>query len=348
MYRSFPALDNAPVAVVCSSLEDLMVFVHGTDSTLKYLKLKSLRLMRGVQTTKNWQSDGKWFGDTPVVFSTRKFQLKIFGPTPYGKVLYQDTQGDLLVKEYWESIGDIITSPLTGVSWAPHRFDIFGLSTKGQVLQKTLEHGNWLPSKDTWTELGGAFSLPPAAVSTVPGHLHVFCVGGYKGPIYHKWWNGSTWMPGANSWAVNNTFSMSPPTVVATDRTRIEIFIRNTKNDLLHGIYEEGDWFEYIKWNSLSSPDDNIWISRPAAVLTRLGHIEIFCLASDNELYHRSCVAHTRAWSEWESLGGDFDSAPTAIASRDGKVHVFCRGYDEQIHYMNLREKVWISLGLPD
>ena len=328
---------------MCTSIKAITVLVHGADSTLKYLTLEN-----GLQTTKNWQSDGKWFSDTPVVFSTRKSQLKIIGPTPYGKVLFQETQSDLLIKEHWESIGETIVSPLTGVSWAPTRLDVFGLGTEGQVLQKTLANGNWLPSKDAWTELGGSFSLPPIAVSTIPGHLHIFCVKGYNSEILHKWWNGSKWIPGPDDWSNNTKRCMSPPTVVVTDRNRVEIFIRTPANEIWHATYEESDWWEHVSWNNLGYPGDHTWISRPAAVLSKTGRMEVFCLASDSELYHRRCNVQKRIWGKWETLGGDFASAPTAVSSRDGSVHVFCRGYDEEIYYMNLEERQWKSLGLPD
>ena len=87
---------------MCPSAEEVKVAVLGDDSTLRYKTIEN-----GIPTT-NWQSDGKWFSDTPVMFSTRRSRLEIIAPTPYGKVLYQETRTGLLLKEQWESLGDTI------------------------------------------------------------------------------------------------------------------------------------------------------------------------------------------------------------------------------------------------
>ena len=248
---------------VCSSQKEITVLVHGNDSTLKYMPMEN-----GTKTTTNWQSDGKWFVDVPIMFSRRKSQLEIIGSTPYGKILYQESQTGLLLKEHWESVGGTVTSPLTGVCSAPNRLDVSGLSKNGLVLQRTLAHGNWLPANNVWIGLGGNFSLSPTAVSTVPGHIHLFCLKGYNSSLYHKWWNGSAWTPSVTAWGSSNLRCMSPPTVVVIDRIRVDIFIR-TPLRLSHGTYQEGAWFENVKWVDIGQPEDIAWASRPAAVLTK-------------------------------------------------------------------------------
>lgn len=103
-----------------------------------------------------------------------------------------------------------------------------------------------------------------------------------------------------------------------------------------------------MPWTDIAQPDKVPWISQPAAVFTRAGRIELFCLGCDHEIYHRAYLFYEKRWDPedmWSSLGGDFASAPTAISSRSGKVYVFCKGIDEEIYFRDLNDKEWKSLG---
>lgn len=327
------------------SQKEIDVVTLGDDSTLKYM-----RLGNEFPTTAKWQSDGKWFSDVPIMFSTGRSRVELIAPTPYGKVLYQETRTGLLLKEYWESLGHTITRPLTGVSWAPNRLDIFGLGKDGQVLHKTLAHGSWLPSKDGWEDLGSSFFLHPQVLSTIPGRLDLLCVKDYGSGLYHKRWDGSSWKPSTTEWTEITSQGhlwMSPPTAVASDRSRLNIFM-HASGKVYYGATEDFYWT--FHWDAVEQPGKGAFTSRPAAVLSRAGRIDLFCLRSDHELYHRALLLYENRWDPcdwWESLGGDFDSAPTAISRRFGKVHVFCKGCDEAVYYMNLDEKEWKSLGCP-
>ncbi|KAJ9615047.1 hypothetical protein H2200_001121 [Cladophialophora chaetospira] len=335
-------LDGAPIAVAFSSPKEIDVMVLGDDSTLKHLRLEN-----GTATTAKWQSDGKWFADAPIISSTSRSRVEVIAPTPYGKVLHQETRTGLLSKEYWESLGHTITGPLTAVAWAPNRLDIFGLGTDGQVLQKTLSNGTWLPSKEGWRELGGSFSLPPQVVSTIPGRLDLLCVKDYGDALYHKWWDGSSWKPSESEWEPRGHAWMSPPTVVATDRNRLDCFMR-ADGKIHHGVVIGNDWVFY--WWSIGHSGPGAFIGRPAAVCSRHGRIEVFCLRDDNELYHKTFLLHELRWDppdNWNSLGGEFASAPTAVSSPLGKIYIFCKGYDGEVYYMNLDDKEWKSLGWP-
>src|SRR6202012_4785448 len=279
------------------SQKEIDVTVLDDDSTLRYLRLEN-----GVPTTSKWLSDGKWFSDVPLLFSTARSRTQIIAPTPYGKVLYQETRTGLLLKEYWESLGHTITGPLTAVSWAPNRLDIFGLGKLGQVLHKTLANGSWLPSKEAWNDLGGSFSLPPQVLSTVPGRLDLFCVKDYDSALYHKWWDGSSWLPSETDWESRGYKWMSPPAAVATDRNRLDLFMR-ASGKIHHGVIKNNDWAFY--WWAIDHPGNEVFIGRLAAILSVPGCVELFCLRSDNELYHRTFLLYENRWDpgdRWNSL----------------------------------------------
>lgn len=260
-------------------------------------------------------------------------------------MLYQETRTGLLLKEHWESLGHTITGPLSGISSVPNCLDIFGLGKDGQVLHKKLVHGSWLPSKDAWEDLGGSFSLPPQVVSNVPGRLGLFCIKDYNSALYHKCWNGSSWKPSETEWLNLGHLWMSPPTAVVSEPNRLDVFMC-TSGQVHHAVIENHNWSVY--WWKIERHGEGAWISRPAAVSARTGRIDLFCLRSDNELYHKALLLYENRWDpkeKWNSLGGDFASAPTAISSRSGEIYVFCKGSDEEIYYMNLDEQKWKSLG---
>jgi len=62
------------------------------------------------------------------------------------------------------------------VSWGPNRLDIFGLSTKNELLHKWW-NGSWGPSQTGWESLGGTLGSAPAAVSWGPNRLDLFALG---------------------------------------------------------------------------------------------------------------------------------------------------------------------------
>lgn len=320
------------------------VLALGDDSTLKYITLEN-----GVPTSGGWQSNGRWFSQMPAVFSRRRSQLEVIATTPYGRVLCQESRTGLLLKDLWEPLGSTIISPLSGVSSTPNDLDIYGLGTDRKVYCKELILGDWFPSREGWWDLGGSFSLPPLAVGTPAGHIHLFCLKDYNECLAHKWWNGSAWLPNQSEFAPNATRCMSPPAATAVDRDRLIIFIR-TDEGLKYGMFREGEWFQYIKWIDAGKPGEEVWVSRPAVVLTRSGHVVAFCLASDNSLYRRRFQPLKNSWEseEWISLGGDFASAPMAIVDRSGDTYVFCKGFDEEIYYASLKKEVWTSLGHTD
>lgn len=316
--------------------------VLGDDSTLKYMRLEN-----GTPTTAKWQSDGKWFADAAIMLSRGRSRIEVVAPTPYGQVLYQETKTGLLLKEYWESLGHNIIRPLTAVSWAPNRLDMFGIGRDGNVLRKTLASGTWLPAKDGWEDLGGSFSLPPLVLSTKPGRLDLLCVQDHNSALYHKWWDGSSWKPSQTEWECRGYQWMSPPTAVATEPNRMDLFMC-ARGEVRHATVRDNDWTFY--WWPLGEPGEHAFISRPAAV-SKPGRIDIFCLRSDNQLYHRVLLVYENRWDpndRWNALGGDFASAPTAIINRSGKVYVFCKGYDEEVYYMSLEGGEWKSIGCPD
>jgi hypothetical protein len=357
-YTPCSSLDNPTIAVAFPSAREIDVIVLGDDSTLKHI-----RLLDGVPTTSTWQSDGKWFSDSPLLFSRNRSRLEVIAPTPYGKVLYQETRTGLLLREYWESRGGTITGPLTAVAPTPNRLDIFGLGEEGRVLHKTLATGSWFPSKDTWHDLGGSFSLPPLVLSRIPGRFDLLCVKEHDGALYHKWWDGKTWHPSESDgenpendvqgWARRGYRFSAPPTAVATAPNRIDLFMLDHVGNIQHGIIQNNNWAVYW-WavpGKFEESSKGIFIGRPVAVLNGADSINLLALRSDNKLYTKTFWIHDNQWEpldKWDCLGGYYSSAPVVALRRPYEGFLFCKGTDEEVYYMDLKSREWKSLGYPD
>jgi hypothetical protein len=347
-YTPCSPLDSSPISAAASSQTEIDVFVLGEDRTLKHM-----RLLNDKPTTSNWQSDGKWFADAPVVVSRSRSRIEVVATTPYGKVLYQETRTGLLLKEYWQSLGGIVTNPLTAASWAPNRLDLFGLGPQGQVLHKFSVNGKWFPSQEAWRDLGGSFRLPPLAVPAVPGRIDLLCVNEHQSSLHHKWYDRLTWHPGEDVWADRGKVFMSPPAAVTIDRNRLVMIILGLDGDLYHGQVRNNNWD--VWWIRIYPPGGGTFISRPAVVVSNPRQIDIFCLRSDNQIYRRRDDVDEDNWEkhhEWVLLGGGhFVSAPFALCSRLKQVYVFCKGIDDEIYFWNVDDDAqteWKSIGYPD
>jgi hypothetical protein len=89
----------------------------------------------------------------------------------------------------WEDLGGAITGPLSAVSWAANRLDIFGVGAGGHVqhmwYDPTLPHTvhGWGAG---WEDLGGAITGPLSAVSWAANRLDIFGVtAGHT--VQHQW-----------------------------------------------------------------------------------------------------------------------------------------------------------------
>jgi hypothetical protein len=70
----------------------------------------------------------------------------------------------------------------------------------------------------------------------------------------------------------------------------------------------------------------------PVAVTNADGHLEVFIVGDDGQLYH-SWQMPSGAWSSWGPLGGNWPGQPTVARNRDGRLEVFSRGLNCQIYH---------------
>lgn len=228
------------------------------------------------------------------------------------------------------------------VAWGPNRLDVFGLGTgpaaqmpgDSYVYHKAWADNQWvvyygLPS--TWELLGqtpGGMGGPPAAASWAAGRLDVFALG-FGGVMYHNSWNGSAWQTGWDSLGIAVNGPPPPPP----------------------GGHSGG------------APAVSFQ-GAPAVVSRGPYRLDLFCVGTDNGMYHRAYGPHisglvgstadvVHEWDpEWEKLDGTFISSPPVVVTWGAdRMDVFGAGADGGIYhkaYLSSQWQTgWESLGIP-
>jgi hypothetical protein len=213
----------------------------------------------------------------------------------------------------WESLGGILESPPTVVSWAPNRLDIFAVGTDSALWHRWWDGNAW----GGWESLGGVLQSPPSVAAWGPNRLDVFVVG-TDSAMWHKWWDGNTW----HDWESLGGILESPPTVVSWAPNRLDVFARGTDSALWHRWWDGNAWGG---WESLGG----VLTSPPAAAAWGPNRLDVFVRGTDSAMWHKWWDGN--AWGGWESLDGVLESPPTVVSWDEDRLDVFVVGTDSAL-----------------
>jgi hypothetical protein len=213
----------------------------------------------------------------------------------------------------WESLGGVITSPPTAVSWGSDRLDLFANGTDSALWHRWWDGRAW----GGWESLGGKLTSPPSAVCWGANRIDVFALGTDRA-LWHRWWDGRAW----GGWESLGGRLTSPPVAVSWGPNRIDVFANGTDNALWHRWWDGRAWGG---WESLGG----ILTTPPTAVCWGANRIDVFGRGTDNALWHRWWDG--RAWGGWESLGGIITTLPAPVSWGSGRLDVFARGADNAL-----------------
>ena len=154
----------------------------------------------------------------------------------------------------WEDNGVIggqkITSPLTAVSNAPGRVDVFGLASN-----QTVMHNSYQNTSNTWTgwEQLGSSRFTSAISAIIPqGTKQIELYGrGEDGAFWHRYGNGSHWPV---SWDSHKGNFTSAPALISASDGSYDVFGIGTDGTVKHAHHLEvpDTWTPgYQAWNSL-------------------------------------------------------------------------------------------------
>jgi len=199
-------------------------------------------------------------------------------------------------------------------TWAPGRFDLFYLSSRGTLLHRWFEN-TWSAEED----LGGNLTSSPAAVSWQSGRIDIFARGtdanGTPNVLMHLWYS-SGWRP----WESLGGTLTSGPSVASWVAGRLDIFYANASHALGH------IWFDGDIWEPHEQLGPETFVGSPAAVSWSRGRIDVVARgsASGSPLIHKWIDGGN--WSGWETLGGALSSNPAIASFGQGRLDVFYRG----------------------
>ncbi len=234
--------------------------------------------------------------------------------------------------------GGVFNSLPAVVSTGPNLLDIFCVGTANQMYHQWY-NGSWGPSQTSWephgAPPGGPFNSLPAVVSTGPNLLDIFGMG-TANQMYHQWYNGN-WGPSQTGWEFHNEAGggfKSPPAVVSTGPNRLDIFCVGTDNQMYHQWYN-GSWGpSQTGWEPHGAPPGGAFNSPPAVVSTGPNRLDIFCVGTDNQMYHQW---YNGSWgpsqTSWEPHGGEFNCAAAVVSTGPNLLDIFCLGANNEMRH---------------
>jgi C1A family cysteine protease len=204
----------------------------------------------------------------------------------------------------WESLGGMITSKPSAVSWGENRIDIVARGTDSAVWHYWWDGSSW----HGWESLGGIIHGAPAICSWASGRLDVFAVG-TNHHLVHKWFQG-----GWSNWEDLGGVLSSEPAAVSWGSNRMDVFARGTDQTLQHLAWDGVGWHG---WESLLGSLS----SGPAVASWGANRLDTFVRGANMHLWHRAWDgAH---WGGWEDLGGLLSAEPGVESWGNNRIDVF-------------------------
>jgi len=207
----------------------------------------------------------------------------------------------------WESLGGIITSKPSAVSWGANRIDAVARGTDSAVWHRWWDGAAW----NGWESLGGDCQSGPAICSWAAGRLDMFVVG-TDHQLYHKWFDG-----GWSGWEALGGMLSSDPTAVSWGPNRIDVFARGMDSAMWHLWWDGSHWGG---WESLGGVCD----SAPAVASWGANRLDTFVKGTDSQLYHQYWAG--AGWSGWEALGGYVGGDLSAVSWGANRIDMFYPG----------------------
>jgi hypothetical protein len=216
---------------------------------------------------------------------------------------------------HWESLGGVLLSDPSCVSWGLNRIDCFARGTDGAMYHRWWNGSAW----GGWESLGGIITSEPNCVSWGPNRIDCFARG-TNGAMYHRWWNGSAW----GGWENLGGIITTAPNCVSWGPNRIDCFARGTNGAMYHRWWNGSAWGG---WESLGG----IITSAPNCVSWGPNRIDCFARGTNGAMYHRWWDGS--AWGGWENLGGTISSDPNCVAWGPNRLDCFALGTDSAMYH---------------
>lgn len=267
----------------------------------------------------------------PAVVSAKKGEIDVF---------YRGTNRKAYTKHFengkwsdWINLAGGLSTNLAVASKAPNHVIVcsHGGPDGVQMVCKNRYDGVW---DKAWEYLNGGFKSEAAVVSSAPGNLDAFGIGGHNA-VYVKSNRNGVW---DKSWkSLGGNFD-SPPTVVSWGGGRLDVFGVNTAGTPQHKYFSGGAWSE---WKSLGGGLATA-ISAQASTFLGLTRIDLFALGGDKALYTKIYDGVKDEWGSWMRHDGEFISEPVVRRAGADRLDVFAVGKGGEMRHQFWNASGWI------
>ena len=148
-----------------------------------------------------------------------------------------------------------LTSGPVACSSLPGTMDVFALGASGNLLHSPWDGKEFAEFESLGAAVtdGGAPVVPPISVTACGVRSMAVATRGPRGDLLVKWWDGTKWSPFASLGlgaepdqlypAVKVPVPLSgPPVCAGGGSTRLDVFARGQRGDLLHKWWNGKDW----------------------------------------------------------------------------------------------------------
>ncbi len=199
-----------------------------------------------------------------------------------------------------------LTAGPAACSRAPGRMDVFAIGSAGALLHATWDKGGFTE----FESLGGIDSAagnaspiagPISACNCGERRMGVFARGP-NGDLRLKWWSGSEWSPFESLGSPQESDQTYPaarravpissgPAACGGGTTRLDVFTRGPRGDLLHSVWDGKDWNLFASMGMPRSPTTGARIPFTGASLAcawEKFRLSVIARAADGKLYAAS------------------------------------------------------------
>jgi GH25 family lysozyme M1 (1,4-beta-N-acetylmuramidase) len=283
----------------------------------------------GVSGNGTWT--GEWLGDNnaqmcasavvPVLNANGYMEIFCVGDD-LGYLRHKWNTGEGTAWSAWQTVGvdgansyvgnpAVIVRPDGGV-------ELFVHNDNGGSVQH-FYHGSF---SVTWSDdsLGGSIGSDCSVIINANGYMEVFATDA-NGNLVHRWNTGPGTAWNSGGWVSLGGGNKGRPCVIARTDGGVEVFVRKSDDSVNH--YYHSSFSD--AWNSGSV--GGTVASNITGVQNANGHLEIFAITSDGNLWHNWNNGTGTPWNGWAhiTLSVTLQSDPTAIVNSDGTTEVYGR-----------------------
>ncbi|CAH0045759.1 unnamed protein product [Clonostachys solani] len=301
------------------------LFGRGADAAIWY------RESDGEKWLKDWASLGGEFQSQPAAVSIREGRIDVFGIDANDKMRTKSYQNSAW-ESSWADLGGGCHAAPAVCSMREGRLDLFTLSSTHQLAHKFYENGQWdsPESGGGWDRSNGYVASSLAATCRGNNLMDVTVYGNQKAPfkVASKSWNGSAF----EDWSTLAGSFQNDPSTIAMTENRTDFLGLDGDKAMVYLSWGDGATMGKLKSTAIGGEAQSV----AGLVSPSSGRLDAFAVGNDSKLKHKALVGSE--WgSQWDDLGGAFNSAPLALSTGNDSLLVFGIGPEGKVIHTKLQ-----------